>query len=110
MPEPQLHALPASARQHSPNRHATEIGRLAIRSLYRELALAPKPGLVSPVDAGSHRDMDMRTFMRSLFSLRSYFATITVCGSEEGRPGFAALQRLGIVAERRMLAATGGIN
>lgn len=119
MPELQLKVRPVRVRQPAPDRqtsqprhtrHATETGRLAIRSLYRELALAPKPGLVSPVDAGSHRDMDMRTFMRSLFSLRSYFATITNCGSEQTRPKFAALQQLGIVAERRMLAATGGIN
>ncbi|WP_026224328.1 triphosphoribosyl-dephospho-CoA synthase MdcB [Methyloversatilis thermotolerans] len=84
------------------------IGRLAVRSLYREVALAPKPGLVSPVDSGSHDDMDMSTFFRSLFALRHYFRDIARAGGEGA--GFATLQSLGLAAEAQMLAATGGIN
>lgn len=84
------------------------IGRLAIRSLYREVELAPKPGLVTPNGNGSHRDMDFRTFLRSLQALRGYFPAITACGRQ--RPDFAPLQALGIAAETAMLAATGGIN
>ncbi len=84
------------------------IARLAVRSLYQELRLYPKPGLVSLVDAGSHRDMDGATFMRSLFALRHYFERITRAGMRGA--SFATLQRLGIEAERRMLDATGGVN
>lgn len=84
------------------------IGRLAIRSLYREAALAPKPGLVSPGSQGSHRDMDFRTFLRSLQSLRPYFPAIAACGMR--RPGFLSLRLLGIEAEAAMLAVTGGVN
>ncbi len=87
---------------------ATRIGRLAIRSLYHEAALAPKPGLVSPGSQGSHRDMDFTTFLRSLQALRSYFPAIAACGLR--RPGFAALRQLGIEAEAAMLGATGGVN
>lgn len=85
-----------------------DIARLALRSLHAELTLYPKPGLVSPVDNGSHRDMNAATFMRSLFSLRHYFARITRAGTELAP--FATLKRLGVQAEQRMLAATGGIN
>jgi len=85
-----------------------QIGRLAIRSLYREVALSPKPGLVSPESQGSHADMDYSTFLRSLHALRPYFPAITQCGS--GRPGLLALQMLGIGAEAEMLAATSGVN
>lgn len=96
-------------RAISVERAATErIGRLAIRSLYREAALAPKPGLVSPGSQGSHRDMDFTTFLRSLQALRSYFPAIAACGLQ--RPGFASLRVLGIEAEADMLAATGGVN
>ena len=84
------------------------IGRLAVRSLYREVALAPKPGLVSPVDNGSHDDMDMSIFFRSLFALRHYFRDIARAGADGA--GFATLQSLGLAAEAQMLAATGGIN
>ncbi len=84
------------------------VARLAIASLYAELALYPKPGLVSMVDNGSHTDMNAATFMRSLFSLRHYFRHICLAGSQ-GAP-FATLKRLGIDAEQRMLRATGGVN
>ncbi|WP_307731716.1 triphosphoribosyl-dephospho-CoA synthase MdcB [Massilia antarctica] len=82
--------------------------RLAIASLYAELALYPKPGLVSLVDNGSHTDMNAATFMRSLFSLRHYFRLICHAGSKNAP--FATLKRLGIEAEQRMLRATGGVN
>jgi triphosphoribosyl-dephospho-CoA synthase len=84
------------------------LGRAAIVSLYDELALAPKPGLVSFEDAGSHHDMDAGTFLRSLFALRHYFVRIAALGA--ARADFPPLERLGIAAEARMLRATGGVN
>jgi triphosphoribosyl-dephospho-CoA synthase len=84
------------------------IARHAVRSLYQELALYPKPGLVSLVDTGSHDDMDASTFVRSLFSLRRYFLDIALAGACSD--DFSVLRGLGIEAERRMLLATGGIN
>ncbi|MGA0612786.1 triphosphoribosyl-dephospho-CoA synthase [Caldimonas sp. KR1-144] len=84
------------------------IGRAATLALHDELALAPKPGLVSLVDSGSHDDMDAHTFMRSLFALRRYFVRIAELGA--ARAPFAELERCGLAAEARMLAATGGIN
>lgn len=80
----------------------------AVRALYAEVTLEPKPGLVSLRDNGSHTDMTAATFVRSLFALRHYFPTITRAGLED-RP-FSALQALGLAAERRMLQATGGVN
>lgn len=109
MAETPVHgALPA--RPATDTRRATcrRVARLAVRSLYAELALYPKPGLVSLVDNGSHADMTAATFMRSLFALRRYFADITAAGMDDAP--FAVLKRLGIAAEARMLRATGGIN
>jgi triphosphoribosyl-dephospho-CoA synthase len=85
-----------------------KIGRLAIASLYEELALYPKPGLVSPYDSGSHDDMDAATFMRSMFALRHYFVAIAQAGAEGS--SFDKLKSLGIGAEKRMLTATQGVN
>lgn len=87
---------------------AAAIGRAATLALHDELALAPKPGLVSFVDTGSHDDMDAHTFMRSLFALRSYFVRIAALGACHAP--FEQLERCGQDAEARMLAATGGIN
>ncbi len=85
-----------------------KIGRAATLALYDELALAPKPGLVTLTDNGSHDDMDAHTFLRSLFALRSYFPRIAALG--QAGADFGLLQRCGIDAEARMRAATGGVN
>jgi triphosphoribosyl-dephospho-CoA synthase len=82
--------------------------RIAVRCLYAELALYPKPGLVSLVDNGSHRDMNAQTFLRSMFALRHYFRRICRAGIDDAP--FATLKQLGIEAESRMLRATAGIN
>lgn len=84
------------------------LGRAATVALYDELALAPKPGLVSFVDSGSHDDMDARTFLRSLFALRHYFPQAAALGAADAP--FAQLEALGMAAEARMLVATRGIN
>lgn len=89
-------------------RRSREVSMLALRALHDELTLYPKPGLVSKVDNGSHDDMNAATFLRSLFSLRRYFATIYLAGAAGA--SFERMRVLGIDAERRMLRATAGIN
>ncbi|WP_246860611.1 triphosphoribosyl-dephospho-CoA synthase MdcB [Noviherbaspirillum sp. UKPF54] len=96
----------ALARQQ--RRTCLAVGRMAVQSLYDELMLYPKPGLVSAVDNGSHDDMNAGTFMRSMFSLRHYFIAITQAGMNDAP--FSELKRLGIKAEQSMLRTTGGIN
>jgi triphosphoribosyl-dephospho-CoA synthase len=106
-----LASLPAVPRQRDPHwlrRLCLDTARLAVHSLYAELTLYPKPGLVSLVDNGSHDDMNAATFMRSMFALRHYFGQICRAGADDAP--FARLKPLGIEAERRMLAATRGIN
>nr|WP_315250209.1 triphosphoribosyl-dephospho-CoA synthase MdcB [uncultured Duganella sp.] len=92
----------------APRAFAREVARLAVRALHAELCLYPKPGLVSPVDSGSHDDMDAGTFMRSMFALRHYFKKICLAGWNDAP--FAQLKKLGIAAEAAMLTATRGIN
>lgn len=87
---------------------AREVALLAVRGLHVELCLYPKPGLVSPVDSGSHDDMDAGTFMRSMFALRHYFKKICLAGLNDAP--FAQLKALGIAAETAMLRATLGVN
>jgi triphosphoribosyl-dephospho-CoA synthase len=105
-------AIPAfSLRESGPQPNQSfcvHLGLLAVRSLHAELVLYPKPGLVSLVDSGSHLDMTATTFLHSLFSLRHYFIRITAAGMSDA--SFATLKQLGITAEERMMAATGGVN
>lgn len=84
------------------------LGRLAVASLHAELVCAPKPGLVTPLDTGSHTDMDAATFIRSLFALRGYFVAIAAAGRLGA--GFVELKDLGLEAEAQMRRATGGVN
>lgn len=108
LPAVQVTTAPTTADATVLKAHCKLIGRLALRSLYDELVGYPKPGLVSPVDAGSHKDMDHYTFFRSLFSLRHYFVRIALAGIN--RASFRELQIIGMAAERRMLLATRNIN
>ncbi len=84
------------------------LGRHAVRALYAEVALEPKPGLVSFRDCGSHTDMTAATFVRSLFALRHYFPAVARAGFMDAP--FSTLENLGRCAEARMLQATGGVN
>jgi len=98
---PRRDVSPATRAPHA-------LARLATRALWDELALHPKPGLVSFQNAGAHADMDARTFVRSLFALRPHFAAAAVAGAQNA--AFAHLRTIGIAAEAAMLAATGGVN
>lgn len=98
----------ASLPRPSARMDSARLGRLAIASLHAELACAPKPGLVTPFDRGSHADMDAGTFLRSLFALRHYFRDAARAGAVDAP--FAHLRALGIAAEAAMQRATGGVN
>lgn len=86
----------------------TALSTNAVLSLYKEVSLYPKPGLVSPVDSGSHKDMDYQMFLASINSLRDYFGKIAEAGAVGAN--FSLLQKLGIDAEARMMRATNGVN
>ncbi|ARG99920.1 triphosphoribosyl-dephospho-CoA synthase MdcB [Legionella micdadei] len=93
---------------HDPHKIARFYARLCVRALYDEVALYPKPGLVSFVDNGAHQDMDGALFFRSLFSLRHYFFRVGLCASL----GYSSqdLVRWGLQAEQTMYRITKGIN
>ena len=87
---------------------------LAVRALLYEVAVTPKPGLVDRLNNGSHRDMDMYTFLSSASALWPYFAECVRIGRESAArcapETFAALRFPGKLAEGRMLKATEGVN
>ena len=99
---------PSGHHETEADRDPTAIAACAIRCLLLELETWPKPGLVSHVDAGSHRDMDARTFLRSASAITPFFEALAGAG---GRGcGMDALRLIGIDAEAAMLNATGGVN
>ncbi len=81
----------------------------AVTALIMELDLFPKPGLVSPVDSGSHKDMDHALLKASANCLHDSFEEIARIGAL-GASFDTGLIPIGIRAERRMMEVTGGIN
>jgi triphosphoribosyl-dephospho-CoA synthase len=88
--------------------YAARVAGMAEQSLRFEIDTWPKPGLVSHVDACSHRDMDASLMYRSAGSLRPFSAELVEAGARGER--MTALRAVGLRAERAMLDATGGVN
>lgn len=89
------------------------IGGYAENALREEVYTTPKPGLVDLHDTGAHRDMDVYTFEKSARALGPYFSEMAVAGYlEDGPPErvFREIRRIGIMAEKAMFRATGGVN
>ena len=90
------------------------IGTWAALSLLDEVSVTPKPGLVDRSNTGSHRDMDLSTFVASTTALVPWFRECAQTGMETWRDSpeevFPLLRRLGVEAEQAMFRATGGIN
>jgi triphosphoribosyl-dephospho-CoA synthase len=87
---------------------AETIAKIAVNALRLELETWPKPGLVSHVDSGSHRDMDAELFRKSAFALRPFFGMLADAGAAGA--SMTTLRAIGIAAEAAMMGATGGIN
>lgn len=88
--------------------HAEYFDRMCLDALCHEAMAWPKPGLVTPVDSGSHRDMHIGTFLASIDALQGSFSLMAEAGAQ--RLPFSTLQAIGIEAERKMHRATAGIN
>lgn len=91
-----------------------EAGSLACKALLYEVTTTPKPGLVDRANTGSHRDMDIFTFIDSASALQPYFTKCMRIGRKTaGLPApetFRGLRHEGKLAEHTMLKHTGGVN
>ncbi|MGT2487457.1 triphosphoribosyl-dephospho-CoA synthase MdcB [Methylobacterium oryzae CBMB20] len=87
---------------------AERVAELAHAALVAELETWPKPGLVSPVDSGSHDDMDAGTLRRSAAAIRPFFAELVAAGARDA--AMVELRAIGLAAEAAMMRATGGVN
>ena len=108
----QLQDATATLLSQIPN--ADLIGCLAQKALILEVCCTPKPGLVDRRNTGSHRDMDIFTFFRSITALGDYFRQCAQIGDETAalpaKDTFQKLRQAGIRAEQAMFAATVGVN
>ncbi|MGN0295351.1 MAG: triphosphoribosyl-dephospho-CoA synthase CitG [Lachnospiraceae bacterium] len=92
---------------------AESIGRKAWKALLEEVYTTPKPGLVDLYSCGAHHDMDVTTFERSADALYPWFVHMAALGyGSAGSPQelFRRIRPVGILAEKAMYQATGGVN
>lgn len=90
------------------------IAETAQKSILFEVCTTPKPGLVDRNNNGSHKDMDIFTFMSSAAALYPYFYRCARLGAERRKLSpkeiFSSLRFPGKLAEEDMYQATGGVN
>ncbi len=100
--------------EHFSREDARQIGAWATQSLLDEVCTTPKPGLVDCRNNGSHRDMDLFTFMASTAALAPYFQRCAEIGMQTAEcppeDTFPRLRQAGLQAERDMYRATKGVN
>jgi len=88
--------------------HPDQLDEWAIAALRAEAMAWPKPGLVSPIDNGSHKDMNIQLLLTAIDSLRSWFAEFA--RAAQAGAEFKDLAAIGRAAEAVMMRATQGIN
>ena len=92
---------------------AEKLAALAVEAMLYEVAATPAPGLVDRANSGAHKDMDIFTFLSSSAALSH---TLGRCAEAAFRHKgtleelLPLLRLIGIEGERRMLAATQGVN
>ena len=90
------------------------IAEIAQKSILFEVCTTPKPGLVDLNNSGSHKDMDIFTFMSSAAALYPYFYRCANIGAahrdSSPRQVFSLLRFPGKAAEAAMYRATHGVN
>lgn len=92
----------------------TDIATLAADALRQEVWLTPKPGLVDGANNGSHTDMDLPMFLRSIGAITPWLHQFYRLGQQDtAQPATAMLMRIrpaGLACEQAMFGATNGIN
>lgn len=91
-----------------------KIAQQAQLGLLYEVSCFPKPGLVDPIDSGSHNDMDYFIFLESSVVLLPFFEEFIQVGYELKylpiTETFKKIRKVGILAEEEMFHVTQNVN
>jgi len=93
---------------------STDIAALAAEALRREVWLTPKPGLVDSANNGSHSDMDLPLFLRSIDAITPWLHQFFTLGQQDflqrSQGLLMRIRPTGLACEQAMFGATQGIN
>lgn len=87
-----------------------KIGEAVLTGMLYEVSTTLKPGLVTPVSRGSHRDMDYFSFLRSTSAIGKSMSVFAQLGFEYGEKCLPEIRKYGVKIEREMFEATSGVN
>ena len=89
------------------------MGQFLTQAIFLEVSAHPKPGLVTRVDNGSHRDMSILTFAVSSAVLsKSFYDLLAMGAAHEGSLPelLKKARRYGALSERELLQSTKNVN
>lgn len=88
------------------------IDEICNESMYEELNIHPKFGLVTPYSNGSHKDMNYETMEKAIKSIKPFFLEMFKVGyaCNNIETIFSNVRKIGITAEKQMFLDTNGIN
>ncbi|MGL5756036.1 MAG: triphosphoribosyl-dephospho-CoA synthase CitG [Paraclostridium sp.] len=97
---------------HKRDNIAYSLSNIALKAIIAEVSTYPSFGLVSPLNNGSHKDMDYYTFLESGFAIVPYLEEMAKCGYSYNsiEDIFNKLRKIGIDAENNMFEVTNGVN
>jgi len=100
--------------QYFEAQYADEIANMMTKALLYEVSTTPKPGLVDSNNSGSHKDMNLFTFIDSAMAILPFFKEFVLIGihytDDSLTKLFEQIRPIGMVAEKNMLKATNQIN
>ncbi|MCT4615040.1 MAG: triphosphoribosyl-dephospho-CoA synthase [Marinifilaceae bacterium] len=101
-------------KQEKLNDFKNKISALATESLWMEISLTPKPGLVDHSSSGSHTDMDYYSFVKSTCVISQYFSDIVNLAIDDDYvdsvDALPVLRQIGMNMEKSMYEQTNGVN
>src|SRR5665647_644431 len=89
------------------------IGEAFLKGILLEVSSYPKPGLVTAISMGAHKDMNILTFMVSSASIAPAFFLCAQAGRNHKDDPYKlllAIREIGIVFEKKLLESTKGVN
>lgn len=92
---------------------AWQIGNAFVKGILLEVSAYPKPGLVCSKSRGSHKDMNILTFMISSATIGPAFYLCAQAGrNHRGKLSelFQNIRTIGVMYENRLMESTKGIN
>lgn len=88
------------------------VSSMAVKAMLYEVSAFPKPGLVTPISTGAHKDMDYFTFIDSTCALMETMIKFSEVGfsSKGEKEIFNEARKIGKIGDKHMLESTNGVN